>query len=131
VILLDTHALVWWAGGSDRLSPRATRAIRAQLRRGQVAASAISILEIATAVRRGRLALTRPVQAWLADLESLPELRLEPVTAAIASRAGTWGDEAPGDPADRLIAATALALDASLVTADQRLARSRIVRTLW
>jgi len=131
VIVLDTHALVWWATGSNQLSARAARAIGESLRKGPVAASAISILEIATAVRRGRLVLSRPVEDWLSDLRALPELRVEPVGFDVASRAGAWGDAMPGDPADRLIAATAFVLGARLVTADERLAGAKVVRTLW
>ena len=131
MIVLDTHALVWWAAGSDQLSRRATKAIGEALREGPIAASAISILEIAIAVRRGRLVISRPVEDWLSDVRALPELRIEPVGFEVASRAGAWGDSMPGDPADRLIAATALVLGARLVTADQQLARARVVRTVW
>lgn len=131
MIVLDTHALVWWATGADRLSARAMRAIQEALRKGPVAASAISVLEIATAVRRGRLVLSRPVEDWLSDLRALPELRIEPVGFEVASRAGAWGDSMPGDPADRIVAATALVLGARLVSADARLARARVVKTIW
>jgi PIN domain nuclease of toxin-antitoxin system len=71
------------------------------------------------------------VEDWLADLRALPELRVEPVGFDVANRAGAWGDAMPGDPADRLIAATAFVLGARLVTADERLARAKVVRTLW
>lgn len=131
MIVLDTHALLWWVSGGERLSPKARKAVRLALRKGPVAASAITILEIATAVRRGRYRLSRPLEPWLDDLRMLPELRIEPVTAEIARQAAAWGDPVPGDPADRIIAATALALDASLVTADERIAASGIVRTVW
>jgi PIN domain nuclease of toxin-antitoxin system len=131
VIALDTHALLWWVSGDDHLSTRASKAIRQALRKGPVVASAISVFEIATAVRRGRYRLSRPVGAWLDDLRALPELRIEPVTEEIARHAGSWGDAFPGDPADRLIAATALMLGTSLVTADERIAAARVVRTVW
>lgn len=131
LIVLDTHALIWWVADAKRLSKAATRAIRSALRDGPLAASAISVLEIATAVRRGRLVLSRPVEDWLADLRSLPELRFEPVSFEVARQAGAWGDAMPGDPADRIIAATAITLGARLVTADGRLARSGYVRTVW
>lgn len=131
MIVLDTHALVWWASGADRLSTRAARAIREALRTGPLVASAISILEIATAARCGRLVLARPVEEWLSDLRALPELRIEPVGFEVATRAGTWGESMPGDSADRLIAATAWVLGARLVTADGNLARARVVRTVW
>lgn len=64
-------------------------------------------MEIATAVRRGRLTLSMPFGQWLADLRALPELQFEPVTAEIAALAGSFDGAMHGDPADRIIAATA------------------------
>lgn len=131
MIVLDTHALVWWAGGAPALSSRARRVIRAEARQRGVAASAISLFEIATACRRGRLQFSMPVEQWLADLALLPELIIEPVNAAVAQVAGSFDDSVPGDPADRMILATAMQLQARLVTADDRLRRVRQVETVW
>lgn len=125
--LLDTHALVWWANGMPALSARARRVLRS----GPVLASAISAFEIATAVRRGRLDLGVPLDRWFADLAILPELRLQPVTDEIARIAGSFDRTVPGDPADRIIAATAIALGAKLVTADARLRRVPQLQTVW
>jgi PIN domain nuclease of toxin-antitoxin system len=131
VILLDTHALVWWAVGDRRLSDPALRAIKAAVKAGGVFTSAISVMEIATAVRRGRLTLSVPFEQWLADLRALPELRFEPVSAQIAALAGSFDGAMHGDPADRIIVATARALGARLVTADERLRGLPDVGTLW
>ncbi|MCC6611813.1 MAG: type II toxin-antitoxin system VapC family toxin [Burkholderiales bacterium] len=131
VIVLDTHVVVWWVSGSGRLSARAKRAIDRGARQRAVAASAITVLEIATAVRRGRLALGVPLDPWLADLYALPELQFVPVSAAIAQLAGGFDDSMPSDPADRIIAATALTLGADIVTADGRLHDCPHVSTLW
>jgi PIN domain nuclease of toxin-antitoxin system len=131
VIVLDTHALVWWAASAPGLSIRARRAIQSAARQRAVIASAISIFEIATAVRRGRLALAVPLGQWLADLRLLPELRIEPMSAEIAHLAGTFDDVLPGDPADRIIAATAIQLRSRLVTADDRLRQARRIETVW
>jgi PIN domain nuclease of toxin-antitoxin system len=131
VILLDTHALVWWVAGAPKLSARAKRAIAAALRDGYVAASAISLFEIATALRRRRLVLEMPAVQWLADLRRLPELRFEPVSAEIAEVAGSFDETFPGDPADRIIAATAIALGLTLVTADARLRRAPRLQAVW
>lgn len=125
--LLDTHALVWWVNGKPSLSARARRALRG----AAVLASTISAFEIATAVRRGRLDLGVPLAQWFADLATLPELRLEPVTEQIARTAGSFDQSVPGDPADRIIAATAIALGAKLVTADARLRGVPQLQTVW
>jgi PIN domain nuclease of toxin-antitoxin system len=131
VIVLDTHALIWWVAGDRRLSARALRAIRVAARAGAVFASAISVMEIATAVRRGRLTLSVPFEQWLADLRSLPELQFEPVTAEIAALAGSFDGAMHGDPADRIIAATVRTLGARLVTADERLRGLPEVVAVW
>jgi len=131
VIVLDTHVLVWWVSGSGRLSVRAKRAIDQGLRRSPAIASTISVLEIVTAVRRGRLELGSPLDQWLADLRALPELQFQPVSGEIAELAGSFDDATPGDPADRIIVATALTLRAKLVTADERLRGSPRVLTVW
>lgn len=131
VIVLDTHVLVWWVSGVVRLSGPARRAIAASVRHGAAIASTISVFEIATAARRGRLQLNAPLERWLADLRLLPELRFEPVTLEIAALAASFDDPTPGDPADRIIAATARSLGARLVTADELLRRSPHVETIW
>lgn len=131
MIVLDTHALIWWAVGDRRLSARALRAIRAASKAGAVFASAISVMEIATAVRRGRLTLSVPFEQWIADLRALPELRFEPVTAEIAALAGSFDGAMHGDPADRIIAATARMLGMRLVTADDRLRGLPDVAAVW
>lgn len=131
MIVLDTHVLVWWVSDATRLSSRARRAIEGELRNGQVVASAISVFEIATAVRRGRLHLGSPIDQWLADLLTLPEVRLEAVNPAIAQIAGQFTDPVPGDPVDRLIAATAVALKSKVVSADERLRKSPHIAAIW
>ena len=131
LIVLDTHAIIWWVNGSPALSARARRELRGALAKGPVHASAISAFEIRTAVRRGRLDLGIPVERWFADLAALPELHFQPVTPEIALLAGSFGEEAPADPADRLIAATAIALDAKLLTADSRLRSPGRLKTVW
>jgi len=131
VILLDTHALIWWVNGGEELSPRARRTIHSSLADGPVGASAISVFEISTAVRRGRLDLGMAAERWLADASLLPDLKFHDVTPEIARLAGSFDASMPGDPGDRLIAATALSLGVALVTADDRLRRYPHLKTVW
>jgi PIN domain nuclease of toxin-antitoxin system len=131
VIVLDTHVLVWWVAVPENLSRKARDAVRAAARRRELVASATSIFEIVTASRRGRLELRLPVAEWIASLRQLPELSLHPITDTIAEIAGGFDDAVPGDPADRLITATALSLGSPLVTADERLRGTSVVKTIW
>jgi PIN domain nuclease of toxin-antitoxin system len=131
MIVLDTHALVWWADSGSKLSKKAQQATRVKARRRELIASAISVFEIVTLERRGRLAFKAPVAEWLADLRMLPELNIQPVTDEIAERAGGFGEVFPGDPADRIIAATALVLGAPLVTHDRKLMDLPNLATIW
>jgi len=117
-IVLDTHALLWWLGGSDRLSPRALEAIESA---GAVAVSSITLWEVGMLVAKGRVDLDRSAVSWSHDLVSSGEVTDFAVDASIASRAAAL-DDFHGDPADRLIAATAISLDAPLVTKDRALA---------
>ena len=109
----------------------ARRAIGTAARDNGVAISSISLFEIATLVTRQRLHLAIDVHRWLKALLSLPQVSVEPISTEIAWTAGGYGADVPGDPADRIIAATAQTLGASLVTADDRLRASALVRTIW
>jgi PIN domain nuclease of toxin-antitoxin system len=75
--------------------------------------------------------LSVPLDQWLADMNSLPEIRVEPVSADIAVLAGGLAKPMHGDPADRLIVATASMLGVPLVTGDKKLHAYRGVKTIW
>ena len=129
--VLDTHALIWWAEESSKLSRKARQAATAAGRRRELIASAFSVFEITTLERRGRIAFKIPLNEWLDSLRVLPELTIQPVTDEIAERAGGFGDVFPGDLADRIIAATALVLDVPLITADTKLHGVPSLTTIW
>lgn len=131
MIVLDTHALVWWLAEPAKLSSRARRAIRRSASKNAVTISTISLFEISTLLRRGRLQLGIDAEQWFAALRSLPELIIEPISVEIAWLAGAFSTAVPGDPADRIITATAHALTAKLVTADVELRSTASVDTIW
>jgi len=132
MMLLDTHALVWWVAEPARI-PQATRqSLDRSAASGEgVAVSSISVWELSMLVERGRLSLTIPFEAWLAGVEALPFLRFVPVDNRIAARAVALTGFPHRDPADRLITATAIGLGATLVTADTRLRRYRAMKSIW
>ena len=131
MILLDTHAMVWWVDGSRMLPARTRRACNQAARKQELIVSAASIMEIATLVRRERLRLRVPFEDWLSDIKALPEVGIRPITADIAAAAGSYGDAVHCDPADRLILATAQLSDAILATADATIRSTRLVQTIW
>jgi PIN domain nuclease of toxin-antitoxin system len=131
VILLDTHAWVWWISDPRTVSRGARRAIEAAVARGQLHVSSISVWEIALLVARKRLRLTMDVASWIARSEALPFLTFVPVDNRIALRSTALPGPLHDDPADRMIIATALALGAELVTRDEKIHGYGHVRTVW
>jgi PIN domain nuclease of toxin-antitoxin system len=132
MILLDTHVLVWWVNGEkQRFSRKGRQALDQHGKRNELLVSSISFFEITTLERLGRLRFNIPVAEWLANVRRLPEYRLEPLTDDIAERAGHFGSGFPGDPADRLIAATALVWAVPLVTYDEKVREAELLPTLW
>lgn len=131
MIVVDTHVLVWWLTGAPGLSRKAERTLAAHGDPGQVVVSAISLLEITTAIRRGRLQLRMPLDQWLADMNSVPEIRVESISADIAVLAGGLPEPMHGDPADRIIVATSSTLGVPLVTGDRKLQSYQGIRTIW
>jgi PIN domain nuclease of toxin-antitoxin system len=118
-VLLDTHALLWWAASSTRLSATAAASIAAA---PTIFISPVTCWEVAMLVVKERVKLDRPTAAWVRDL--LAKDRVE--TAALGPSAAVAAAELPGfhgDPADRQLYATARSLDAVMLTKDQHLHR--------
>ena len=129
MILLDTHVLVWMVADSKRLSRAALVEIRAAQRDGGIAISAISLWELASLVARGRIKAYGTVET---SVRLLTEgIVVKPITPDIAALAAHFPDDYPGDPADRLIGATARAEGMRLVTHDAAIRRSPLIRTVW
>lgn len=132
MILLDTHAWIWWADDPGRLPEAARAAIDASLAEAEpLRVSAISVWELAMLVDRGRLELSLPLKDWLSLAEAAPEFRFVPLDPRSALRSVTLPGFPHRDPADRMVVATALELGATLVTADRRLHDYEGVATLW
>ena len=129
VIILDTHAWIWWVSEPEKLSDKACAAINYAR---AIGIAPISCWEIATKVAQGKLALDRPLRVWIRQALARPSVILMELSAEIAMRAGELGQQGfHGDPADRLIVATAIEHGVELVTKDRRLRSFAPVRTVW
>lgn len=120
-LLLDTHVLVWLMAGDTRLAPTARQLIDQAAAQQQVWISAITPWEIAMLVAKRRLTLDRDVMAWVDAALAQPGLRLAALEPAISVASTRLPEALHGDPADRIIVATARHLGAALMTADETL----------
>ncbi|HUF97694.1 MAG TPA: type II toxin-antitoxin system VapC family toxin [Ilumatobacter sp.] len=116
-VVLDTHVVLWWLAAPERVSAAADVAIQEAT---SITISAISMWEVAMLVNKGRIELDRPVVAWMRALSGVPRVRVLPLSGESACRAADLAD-LHGDPADRMIVATALEVRGDLVTKDARL----------
>jgi PIN domain nuclease of toxin-antitoxin system len=88
-------------------------------------------MELAQMAASGELRINRPPAAWLATLVRESALSVRDITTDVAAVAAFLPPPFPGDPFDRLIAATAIVERAQLVTSDWRIRESGVVRTIW
>jgi PIN domain nuclease of toxin-antitoxin system len=129
VIVLDTHAWLWWVSEPERLSAKARLAVEAADR---VGVSTLSAWEVAMLCERGRISLDREVGAWVRQALALDRVETLAPSAQVAVAAGLLDRERfHGDPVDRLIYATAVALRARLVTRDRAIRAFDGVLTVW
>lgn len=131
MIVLDTHALVWWVNGDESLSKKAKAAIERELEGGQIVVSAISAWEIAMLVEREKLVLSMDVGSWLEAVAEIDAVRFIPLDVEVAVKSVGLPGEFHKDPADRMIVATARKLSAPLVTKDEKILAYAHVSTIW
>ena len=130
MILLDTHVIVWLLIAPEKLSKPAREAIlHARRNAEKIGFSPVSIYEIANAVRRGRLEVFSGTEDFVAALQS--KFEVVPLTTEIAICAGQLSEIFPGDPVDRMIAATAIVNDCTLITEDGKIRQANVCKTLW
>lgn len=131
MIVLDTHAWVWWVSSPALLASNAQRAVENAARDRALYVSSISAWEVALLIKKGRMELTMDVEDWVARSESIPYLSFVPVDNRIAVRSVALPGVFHPDPADRIIVATAQMLGASVVTKDEKIQNYPHVDSLW
>lgn len=131
MIMLDTHTWVWWVSNPEKLSVPARERIEKAVIDNNIFISSISAWEVAMLTERGRLKLTMDAREWIVKSEVLPFLRFIPVTNQIAIKSVHLPGKLHSDPADRIIVATAIIQEATLITADEKILDYPHIETLW
>ena len=127
MIVLDTHAWIWWATADTRLSKRA----RTEIERADVrGVSPVSCYEVARLAARGRVKFDRDAATWIRQALAQPRVIVLDITPEICTAAALLTDF-HGDPIDRVLAATAIEHDAPIATKDTRIRSSGAVRCCW
>ena len=124
-LVLDSHVVHWWSAEPSRISRAATKAVNEA---DELAVAAISWFELGWLAEHERIIVTIPIRSWLDRLAA--QVRTLPLTPAIAATAVALPSSFPGDPADRLIYATAIEHGLRLVTKDRKLRDHRHPRRL-
>ncbi len=127
-VLLDSHVVHWWSAEPERVSRSAATALDEA---DELAVAAISWFELARFAKHERISVATSVRSWLEGLAA--HVRTIPLPPAVADAAVALPPSFPGDPADRLIYATAIERGWPLVTKDRRLRSHRNPRvvTVW
>jgi PIN domain nuclease of toxin-antitoxin system len=131
MIVLDTHVIIWDALAPERLSEPAREAIAGANRDEGMIICDISLWEIAMLLQKGRVQVDAEPLSFINLLLQANKTRVQPITPQIATLATQFPAAINQDPADRLIAATTLAENGTLVTADRNLQATGPVPTLW
>ena len=130
MILLDTHVVIWLLTAPAQLSRKAHDTIlQARIADEKIAYSPVTLYEIAYAARRNRLPLSSSTREFVAAIQA--KLEMVPLTAEIVVCAAELPDPFHGDPIDRIIAATAIVANCTLITHDDRIRRANSCKVLW
>jgi len=129
-VVVDTHAIVWYLSGDPRLSSRAADALDSATAAGElIHVPSICLVELTYLVEKGRLPA---VARWLIQALDDPgtPCLLAPLDRTVADALGSVNRSEVPDLPDRIVAATAAALGAPLISRDAKIRASR-VRTIW
>ena len=131
MIVVDTHIVLWDALDPARLSRKAKTAINRADKSDGIVICDITLWEIAMLIDRERITVEVPYNEFMKLVLASRQYTVHPITPEIAQRSMDCLPPGYGDPADRLIAATALVAGIPLITADKGLRDAIVIRTIW
>jgi PIN domain nuclease of toxin-antitoxin system len=128
-MLLDTHVWIWWLSGGGNLSAAEYDALELSAETETPKISAISLWEVQMLHSLRRISFHLPFEQWLIEATSPDAIRVVPIDTSVILELNRM-PPIHGDPADRLVVATARAYDLPLATHDRRIRKSGLVR-IW
>ena len=131
MILLDTHVLVWMVSDYARISRSADREIRKAQRDRSCAIASFTLWELAALFQRNQLRGSGSIETSIRGILEDTQVKVLELTPEIADLATSFPLTYPRDPGDRIIGATARAYGLTLVTQDERILASPLVRSIW
>lgn len=127
-VVLDTHAWIWWMDRDPRLDRAETEALGAMPQYERPLLCDISLWEVAMLVERCRLSFSIPFTEWLDAAAHPRTIHVLPITAEIAAEVAALPASFHRDPADRIIVSTCRVLNVPLLSRDDVIVRSRLVK---
>ena len=118
-ILLDTHVLIWSLSDFENLSDQVKKIIDIAKNENRLLISSISLWEIAMLKSKKRINVYKPIKEFLKAIVEIDGIRVVDISPDIAADSTLLLDDFHGDPADRIIAATAINNGAILLTSDR------------
>ncbi len=131
MIILDTHAWLWWLHAPENLSKKALSVIQRKVKTREVIVSVISVWEVAVKVEVGKLKLPMELRDWFCEARKYDGIAIESLDPMDAIASTVLPGSFHKDPADRILVAIARRYQAPLVTRDKTIALYPHVETLW
>ncbi len=121
-LLLDTHVWIWVMEGEAReVAPAVRHAVEEAGAAGRVLVSAISVWEVAMLAAKGRIRFRMEVDEWVRRALNAPGVHFSGLSPDVAVDSTRLPEPIHGDPADRILIATARRTGATLVTRDLKI----------
>jgi PIN domain nuclease of toxin-antitoxin system len=130
-VLLDSHVWIWWLTGQKDLSTKKRELLDRLAQEGTPPfLAAISLWEAQMLHQKGRLVLEMDFPVWLSQASDPSVVRLLPLDTSVVLALDKLPERLHGDPADRIIVATAKAHGLELMTEDKSIRKSRVVKVV-
>lgn len=131
MITIDTHVIIWEALRPDLITQRARTAIENANETDGIIFSEISLWEIAMLMEKRRIEVDISYIEFIHLIKASNNYIFKGISPEIAELSTSFSSDINLDPADRIICATSIIINTSLVTADDNLRKSKTVNTIW